>query len=797
MMKIITSLLICIVSFSYSYAKDITVFGKVLNKTSHEVINAASVKSKEQKKRVYTNLKGIFKLPLNSGNCTLEISALGYNSKTINIDNSYSGDTLLILLDVNPIITREAIAIGEIEPKDVIKRAIAKKQENSKRLRTVNALLYSKLYFDVNGSALNSVSSDSKSISVSAGSGEDKKPSTALMETFSKKYIDKKEGIDITEIMQRRQTANIPAGNNVISFTDFINLYDEEVNLIDVKLPTPLSSDALDFYNFSIISKTNSDDKIIYNIGLKPRNPKSPGFTGSISVIEGTYDLIEADLRPSEATAISFVDSLHYLQKFTNVADSVWYPTYLEVNFNAGVKIIEGLAEINFKAKAISIMNEIEVNKPLPDSVYKSKSKQMLKVASEADSIKPEFWENKALIALNDQEKQIYAEVDSLMSKIKKDSVEESSFSYSFSPYLNFNRVESASTGISPEINIMGIPISGKAFYSWGTRKFYGDFDITKQIRIADNFYGGLSVGAFSNIDRFSSDRSYSSLMNTISASLLHFDYYDYYSKSGFKASLFAKYPDYFDASITYENSRQSSLNTNTNKSIFTDKNWRINPCVISGDYKILFGKLKLGKMDDVNPTGDFDWELNINPFRGSSSSLSSNFQGVTADASINIPLFATGYKPIALILNGKGGISDNNLPAQYQFRMASSLAIYSKMDNILTAYPGEFGGMSYFEVLTELKLSDYLWREIGLPLFDERGLELSLFASFAKYYSNNNPIIYQATESKYYAEVGFGFFRIPLPKTNLIYWSFNTRFGVGELAKGRFKLCVGLELPF
>lgn len=797
-MRILFTLFVVFLSIADLNAKDIIVYGKVQNQTSFEPVNAANVKAIEQKKRVYTNLKGVFKLPMKATNSSMsiEISALGYNSKIIKIDKQYSGDTLLIILESNPIITGAAIAYGDIEPKEVIKRAIARKQENLNRIKTVKALLYSKLYFDINGSALNSATED-KSISIFRGSNKDSKPSTALMETFSEKYVDMDKGIDFTKIIQRRQTANVPANKNIISFTDFINLYDDEIKLVDVTMPTPLASNATDFYRFSIINKAQSDDKIIYTMGLTPRNSVSPGFSGTVSIIDGTYELIEANLRPSEATAISFMDSLQYLQKFTKVNDSIWYPTYLEVNFNAGVKLIEGLAEINIKAKAVSIINEIEVNKQLPDSIYKYKSKRLVRVDTEADSAKPEYWEQKALISLNEYEKKVYAEVDSVMSKIKSEPLYNSPFKLNLSPYINFNRVESISAGIKPEIDFFGIPIKGKMFYSWGLKEFYGDFEITKQGRIAETIDFGFTVGAFSNIDRFSFDRSYEMLANTLSAAFMHFDYYDYYYKSGFRSSVFAKYFDHFDVSIAYESSRQSSLSTNTHRSIFEDKTWRINPGIINGDYELFFGKLKFGHFDMINPTGDFDWQVVFQPFSGSCLPLFGNFQGMTAEVSLNIPLFTTGYKPISLALFAKGGISDNDLPPQYQFRMASSLAVYGKLENFLTAQPGEFGGMSFWEVLAEFKLSDYLWREFGLPLFNQRGIELTLFGSIAKYYSNNNPIVFEATENKFYAEIGFGFFRMPIPKTNLLFWNFNSRFGVGELAAGRYEWSVGLELPF
>ncbi len=789
---------IIILSANSMFCREFIVYGKVINAETKEPIHAATVKVLESSKGTYTNSQGIFKINLIKTSYKFTISALGYKKFNLDIPKDYKDDTLIVKLTPSDILSKEAIVVANIQPNEIIKRAILKKNENKSRLKTLEALVYSKLYADIGGSLGTSVLSDGSSSSIAVGSQKDeKRPTTFLMETFAKHYEDTEKEINYTSIVQRRQTRNIAPSANILAITDFINFLDEEIVFMDVHMPTPLNNDALDYYNFYLLDKEQLDDKYIYNLSLIPKSKLDPGFEGTIAIIEGTYELINVNLRPTPQTAILFVDSLNFIQKYSNITKNIWYPTYLEVSAKAKVNVIKGIYDAQVDLKAVSIINEIEINHRLHDTVYFNIAKRSISVDPMADSTKNDFWDKYALTDLSPKEKDIYLQVDSAMAKIKKDSLDGSPVKINLDPYLNFNRVASIAFGLSPKINLFGLPLKGNMYYSIGQKDFYGDFNVGIRGSLPNKLQIYFDFDGFSNITTMSNDKSYDRVLNMIVGSILHNDYYDYYKKDGLSAALGAKYFNLFDIKISYENSRQYSLNKTTDRTIFSKSKLRDNPLALYGNYSFTSIDLILGKENNYNPEGKYNYYSNTKAFYGEFVGGGFAFKGIETTIDLYIPLIKTGYKPIAIDIMGVGGYSDDNLPAQYQYRMKTSLEILGKYGNFYTAEPSEFGGMRYYEVHTQLDLTDYLYRAAGLPLYNGRGVNLSLYASTGQYFASMEEIIYKSSEEDFYSELGFGFSKIPTFISDLIFLEFQARWGVGNLASGRFGWAISMTLPF
>jgi hypothetical protein len=787
-----------VISNSSLFCHEFIVYGKVINSETKEAVIAATVKVMESSKGTYTNNKGIFKINLIADAYKFTISSIGYKKAKTEITSDYKGDTLLIKLVPSEIVSKEALVIGNIEPKDIIKRAIEKKNENKTRLKTLEALIYSKLYADIAGSMGASIFSDSKSTNLVVGTDKDEnKPTTFLMETFAKHYEDREKDINYTSILQRRQTGNIEPSTNVLAFTNFLNFLDEEIIFMDAHLPTPLSNSALDYYDFYLDSKELSDDKYIYNLSLLPKSAISPGFEGTISIIEGTYELINLNLKPTSSTAIQFVDSLQFIQKYSNISKNIWYPTYLEVSGKAGIDIFKGVYDVQLTLKAVSIINEIEINQKLQDSVYFNKAKGSVNVEPMADSVKKDFWDKYALTDLSAQEKSVYQRVDSVMSKIKKDTLEGAPVKIKLDPYIGFNRVGSICFGLSPNIYFFGLPLKGNMYYSIGQKDYFGDFDISFKGNSQNKMLLYFSFDGFSKIATMSADRSFSPTINMIVGAILHNDYYDYYKKDGWSLSLGSKYFNIFDFKFTYENSRQNPLNKTTDRTIFSKSPLRDNPLAKYGNYSYSSFDIILGKENSYNIEGKFNYYLNTKVFYSELVGGTGIFKGIESSLDIFVPLIQTGYKPIGFDIMAVGGYSDDKLPPQYQYRMKTSLEILSKYGNFYTAEPSEFGGMRYFEVHAQLDLTDYFYRVMGLPLYEGRGVNFTLYASTAKYYLSMKEIIYKSTEKDFYTEVGFGLSKIPTFISNIFYLEFQARCGIGNLAGGRFGWAIGVKLPF
>lgn len=797
--KLFCFLFILILFPANSYSKDFTVIGRVINADTKEPVIAASVKVLESAMGTYTNNKGYFRINLWKTAYKFAISSIGYKKTIIDISSDYNGDTILVVLPVSEIVSKEAVIYGQIKPEEIIKRAIAKKNENNNRIKTVSASIYTKLFTDIGGNLGSSIFSDDQSTGISLSSKkDDRMPSTFLMENFSQFYKDVDQGINHSTILQRRQTKNLSAIANQFVMNEFINFMDNEVLFFDTHMKTPLCDDALDYYNFSLINKSFSDDKYIYHLSINPKSSIAPGFEGTISILEGTYELIGLNLRPTSNTAIQFIDSLNFIQKYSNISKNIWYPTYLEVNGKAELNLISGLQNAKLDLKAVSIINQIEINQKLPDSIYVYKDKRSVDIDVTADSVKKEFWDKNALFDLSEFEKNVYNVVDSLALKRKKtDSLADSPVKFNFDPYIDFNRVGSISFGLSPIVKFFGLPIKGHMYYSTGQKEFYGDMNIEMKGKLSNQMLFSFDFNVFSKIESMGFDKSYSRIYNTFATALFHEDYYDYLQKDGMDFGIGIKYYSLFDIKFTYENSRQFALKKTTNRTIFSNSNLRDNPEAFKANYSVFSLDINLGKDNDNNIEGDFNYYWKTKAFYGEFVGISYLFKGVESVLDVYIPLIKTGYKPIAFNVIGVGGYSDDKMPAQYQFRMKTSLAIIGKFGNFYTAAPAEFGGMRYFEVHGKFDFQDYFWRVIGLPLYEGRGINFELYASTGQYYGSQKSVIYKSTEEKYYTEFGFGFSKLPTFFSNVFYWEFQCRWGIGPVAAGRFGWAVGLSLPF
>ena len=392
-------------------AADYSVKGIVLDKETGKAVPGASIRIEGTNKGTYSSSGGKFKLPFIQGNIILNINSIGYESSKIKI-NENNRDTLVIRLNPSSVRLEGIEKTAAIEPEEIIKRAISRKQENLSKLKTFKGLLYSKLVFEMNGAPFSNASKDGNNIVINAAVGDKKendKFQYFILESFSDVMKDYDKKITRSYIKQRKQTANISPNNNVMSITDFVNFYDENINFINTEMITPLNKDALSYYNFRIIEKTILGDRYVYILEVKPKTELIPLFEGTIKIVEGTYNLVELDLKTSKQTAIAFIRDVSLTQKFTEAEKDIWHPSMLEVKGKANVEAVKGLIDIEMDLTATSIYNELQVNIPLPDSIYGTNLKSTTTVEKTADSAKKEFWEQNSMREISDREKEFYS----------------------------------------------------------------------------------------------------------------------------------------------------------------------------------------------------------------------------------------------------------------------------------------------------------------------------------------------------------------------------------------------------
>lgn len=777
----------------YSNEKNILV-GKVLSESTSEVIPGATIRIEGTNIGTYSSSRGFFKMKLPVLDKKIRVSSLGYESSLFLIKSV--DDTLIVKLKESSVRKKSVTVVGEIEPNEVIKRAIERKKDNLAKLKTFHGTLYSKLSVELDGSILSSISGNS--ISVSTNSNQDtnssKKYKMFLLETFSNVMQDYDKNIRHTEIIQRRQTSNIKANDNILAIGNFLNLYNDKMKVMSTEFTTPLAEDALSYYRFKILEKTLYDEKYVYVIEVIPDSRLFPTFTGTIKLLEGDYNLIEADLKPSDNSAVPFMEDMSIHQKFSESIEKIWYPSYLNVTGKAKVDVVKGLVDLKASVEATSIYSDVQINKPLPDTLSENEKRRMTSVAKDADSAKTEFWENNSLREISEKEKAIYAEIDSI---VVKDSIikENPPFDWTYFPYFSFNRVGSVTLGVTLSFFYRNLTLSLTPMFSFGLQKPLGvatlSYPLVNNSKI--NMLAKLDI--YSTIGKISQDNNYPDILNSAMSALFHFDYYNYARYDGWGAKLINKFNDVtLNAGVDFY--RVFTLKKSTNTSIFSKTMWRDNPAInegeyIEGNFEATYG---LANFMIVSPR--FENEIYIKSNIGFSKADSRNYFMMQGKYKTSIPTIKTGYMPMKLNIIVEGGICSSYNPVQNDLRMESSMLFINKFGNFLSAQPSEYGGKEYFAFHGGFNTSDMWWRFIGLPLYEGRGIDLILCGSFGRFFAGKTGF-YKGTGSQHYSEVGFGLSRIPTFFSNVIFATFDARWGIGPISKNNFGWAVSVSLPF
>lgn len=823
--------LVCVILFltlSNLQAQTRSVVGKVLDSETGKPIGGVRILVENTNRVTYSSPSGFFRLTKLIGGETLEFTSLAYHSKSIKLEQILN-DTLYVRLKPAEIQLERVEKVGEITADEIIRRAIRKKKENLSKIQTLQSVVYSKLTLQLGGALLERAKikigdSEKPPISVKDLQKNDslrvidtsshhpiayrrENPQIVavkhfILETFSNLYVDRSKGIKVSEITQRRQTANIPREANIVAFNEFFNFFDETLTIANAQFVTPLAENAFDFYRFELLGKVLYGDYYVYDIRVIPTTTIFPTFVGNIKIIEGSYNLVEIDLAPSQTSAIPMVDSLRFVQKFHQIDQNYWQPAYLQINAKLRIAIVKGWLDLLCDINGTSIVSDAKINLPLPDSIYAKYGSKAITVDSKADSTDIEFWENNSLREITLQEKELYARIDTAMKSI--DSLlsknRNSSFDYGINSeeLSEFNRVVGYTVGISPYLSFRDLKINLLSFYSFGLKKAFGEAVISCQTLPRSSSpldFAGISFKIFSKVETVSNDKSVAPTLNSLAAFLFHWDYYDYYRKDGFRIDYGINTLN-FKLNVGFEEARHFSLRKTTDKSAFSKSPWRANPEIEEGSFRSVMLNLETGNFVSlpiiVNLSGEglnykVDGKLTFGARKGSGSAFAIFETGFL----LQIPTFYTGYSPMNLSLLFQYGRATQSAPPQYLFRMPSGFGF----GNFYSARIGLFGGQEYFAMHLQYNLTDIWWRALGLPRYEGRGLELLLSASFGKFNGNNS--IYNSTAGKFYTEVGFGFSRIPTFFSNIAFWGLEFRFGLPPLGRNHWGWSYILSLPF
>lgn len=720
----------------------VTVNGTIVDSASGEPVPSVNIRIAGTAQGTIANAHGAFRIPVPEAHRTLIFSAIGYAPREIAIPVP-PVEPLLVRLTSSPVIVPEVLVIAEDPAFEIIRKAIAHKRSWMGKLTSYQFEAFTRqtLLRDT------SIASITESYT------------TGFMAT----------GDTLREIVrQKRQTQNIPMGDNGAAVRSIVNFNEDEIRLFQITVGSnssaysfigPTAPEALEYYDYKLLRTSTVDGVDIYTIRMTPTTNLRPLFDGIITIADGTFAVMGVDVKPNETLNIPFLRDidLRYRQQFSLYDGLFWMPTDIRISGAFSVSLI-GFSLPRIGIEQTSAIYEYRLNDPLPDSM---RGRPRVSVDSLAQKYDSTFWKGHDVLPLTEREQSAYGTLDSTQTLEKQfepkgplASLGDDEASDLFGILdLRFNRVEGFFTGLTHTTRslIPNMEFRAKAGYGFSDKRFKYNLGATW----STGRRTGISAGAdvYRAVGNTPDGGFYEPFAISVMALFSRIDYRDYYFTTGWSGYIALRPARWSQGTITYTDEQHYSVANATSYSFFGKRAYRDNPSIADGHLRSISLAIRLG--DEPVPLGIVSRNaIDAGMEYSSPSVLRSefDFRRYWALAEFGITTFGRSLLfPPQLRIRLFAGTSAGTLPPQRWQTLDTRASGYGAFGLLRGADVKEFVSRRYLVINAEHNFRSTPFLLLGIPFLYRNGVELIVHGSYA--YADGYP--------QRYGEVGGGISRI------------------------------------
>ena len=728
--------------------QSILLHGTVFDNNSGEPLPTANIRIAGTSMGTISNLHGNYSLTLDSGKYTIIFSYLGYRPDTL---QTIFRQSLVydVRLKPSPVQIPEVVVVAEDPALEIIRKAIAHKQEWMKKIRSYQFDAFTRQVLRRDTGI------------------------ASITESYTTGYW--RAGDTLREfVKQKRQTENIPSEENFAAVRRIINFNDDEISLFTIHtnghasaylFTGPTAPDALEKYDYKLLSTSTTNGIDIYRIQMIPKTRTQPLFAGTITIADGAFAVMGVDVAPNEAFTFPFVKDirLRYRQQFSLYEDEFWMPADISIEGSFALSII-GISFPRIGIETVSSIYNYAINPALPDTIFQHDRVTTDSTAARYDST---FWKAHEVLPLTVEEQRAYKTLDSGQTLEKQFQPNGPLASFgndktgSFIDHIDarFTRVEGFFAGWKTGIDNLSplFRIDGAAGIGFSDQRFKYDLGATVYSSSRHTF--GIGSEWYSRLDNIPDNGYYGQLAISLMSLIDKDDYRDYFLANGNRMFITATPPSFIDASFSFISEREYTLGIQSTFSFFsTGTLYRPNPVIDDGLLRSLRFDLRIGEAPVPLDLVLYN-ALEISIEHSSPSLMHSEFDFTRYNGSFswNVQTFGNSllFPPVLRLLL-EGGLGDRNLPPQRLFILDSRASGYAPFGVLKGSNVHEFSGDRYVLLSLEHNFRSLPFLALDIPFLYRNSIELITYGAFAQTWYGST-----SSSNGWYAETGIGLARI------------------------------------
>ncbi len=565
-----------------------------------------------------------------------------------------------------------------------------------------------------------------------------------LIETHSKgyyKYPDEFEEV----VLAKKASANFTDITNIFAVGKLPNLLEESIKFDELSVVTPLSRKALDYYKFEMVDTTYFNNRMVFNMTLKPKIPGIPLFSGKMSIIDKDFAVIYCELNGQDRIVTQLRTNIRITQKFRQYESLFWFPTEMTMKSNIDLDI-PGLPILYWTQHGLISNYKINLDNFEHDFGMNILSYQLL---SKTDREK--LWQNMQSIPLDKEEEKALQHIDSVITNmgfIKKSIMTliqnfDNILITGFYDFYHFNRVEG---------NYFGLGFDSKRKFDNSRLRLnfgYGFEDDRFKFRfwlenklLKDKFF--IRTQFYNRLAFLDPYYKYNWSDITWQTLLSKNDYADYFYEKGAKLALEYKLFKHLKLGVEYAwNDQKSAPNQIEWHPFIENKSYRptveiSNGTIKSIEFTLVSDNLKYfdyGWIQQPDLSQDF-FDINFSFLRSPKQYLNSDFNFNRYHLFINsfkqFPPFFHFYTRVS------GGYLTGDKLVQYYFHLAGAYGSFGNPILFRTIKSDEFLGDKYLMISLENNFKNTIYSMLHLPFMQNTKLDFIVFSNMGWIHNKN-----------------------------------------------------------
>ena len=187
-----------------------------------------------------------------------------------------------------------------------------------------------------------------------------------------------------------------------------VNIYDNYTTVFGKSFISPVADFGLVTYHYYLTDSAFLENKWCYKIDFKPKRQHELTFIGEMWISDTTYAVKQITAKVSENANINFINDFSVYQEYNEVEPEVWMMTKDELI----VDFVVSKKAVGFYGRKTSTYRDFLVNEPRNDKFFKGM--EDIIVSDSANKKSEKYWIEARHVKLTEQEKKIYAMIDTL-----------------------------------------------------------------------------------------------------------------------------------------------------------------------------------------------------------------------------------------------------------------------------------------------------------------------------------------------------------------------------------------------